>query len=67
MYSVARARSILRKYNKKTPELSEFNNINLENIEKILINEFNKYPLIIELASKKDNPAILTEYLLNLS
>ena len=67
MYAFARANSILWKYWKKIPNFKDIELKNLENIEKILINQFNKYPLIIKKASENDNPAILAEYLLTLA
>lgn len=67
MYAFARAKSILWKYSNNIPDLNDIELNKLEDIEKKIINQFNKYPLIIKNASDNDNPAILAEYLLNLS
>jgi len=67
MYAFARAKSILWKYSKEIPNFDDIEFNKLEDIEKILINQFNKYPLVIKNASENDNPAILAEYVLNLS
>jgi arginyl-tRNA synthetase len=67
VYSICRANSIISKYNKQIPNVSNFKDVNLEDIEKTLILEINRYPLIIQQASSSDNPAVLTEYLSNLA
>lgn len=68
LYSIIRAKSILAKIDKI--ENINFDNINVEkldNIEKNIINEINRYPLVITHAQKNDNPSILAEFILNLS
>lgn len=67
MYSVARARSILTKYWSNIPDINDIDFSHLEDIEKIIINDLNKYPLIVDYANSTDNPAVLCEYLLSLS
>lgn len=68
MYSIVRANSILAKINNL--DAITFENIHtykLDNIEKIIINEINRYPLIVKQAQENDNPATLVDFLLNLS
>lgn len=68
MYSVVRAKSILSRINSIND--INFNNVNIEkldNIEKIIINEINRYPLLLKQAQENDNPATLVEFILNLS
>ena len=68
MYSIARARSILNRVDNLNN--ISFENINvdkLNNIEKIIINEINRYPLVINKSQENDNPSMLIEFLWNLS
>jgi arginyl-tRNA synthetase len=66
MYSIVRAKSILTKI-ENLNNLKIKNSDKLDNIEKIIINEINKYPLIVKQAQENDNPATLVEFILNLS
>jgi arginyl-tRNA synthetase len=68
IYSICRAKSILRRYWKDVPSIENIDSdIELENIEKSIITQFSKFTLIVKKAAKLDNPAILAEYLLQLS
>lgn len=68
MYSIVRAKSILAKIdNLDKISLENIDICKLDNIEKIIINEINRYPLIIKQAQENDNPSTLIDYVLNLS
>lgn len=69
MYSIARARSILRKSDKKVADIDinslDFSKLELTEIS--LIKKVSELPRIILKASETDNPAVLAEYLLHLA
>lgn len=69
MYSIARARSILRKSDKKVVDLdvSRLDLSTLEFIEINLIKKVAELPRIILKTGETDNPAVLAEYLLHLA
>lgn len=68
MYSIVRAKSILAKIeNLENIKFENVVNIKLDNIEKIIINEINRYPLVVNQAQENDNPSTLVEFILNLS
>jgi len=68
MYSIVRAKSILAKIdNLNEITLKNVHAYKLDNIEKIIINEINRYPLVVKYAQENDNPHTLIDYLLNLS
>ncbi len=63
LYTVVRANSILKKiWDTKIEKAQE----PLNKIEKILINEMNRFPLVIKEALEKNNPSVLVEFMLNL-
>jgi arginyl-tRNA synthetase len=69
MYSIARARSILRKSDKKVSDI-DIDSLDLTKLEQIEINLIKKVaelPRIILKAGDTDNPAVLAEYLLHLA
>ncbi|MEI6296707.1 MAG: arginine--tRNA ligase [bacterium] len=69
MYSIARAKSILRKSDKKITDLDIYK-LDLSILEPTEINLLKKIadlPKVILKASETDNPATLAEYLLNLA
>lgn len=69
MYSIARAKSILRKSDKKIGDL-KLNEIDfslLENSEINLLKKVAGFPNIVLKAGKTDNPATLAEFLLHLA
>ena len=68
MYSIVRANSILKKIDKV--EEIKVENIkidSLENIEKQILNEILRLPLVVKQAWESSNPSVLVEYILNLS
>jgi len=74
IYSIVRAKSILNKiedldyFEFDLSEVYEFDyESSLEETERIIINDFNRYPIIIKTAQENDNPSILADYILNLS
>lgn len=67
IYTACRAKSILKKSSIKIPKIDDVKLNSLEEIEKTIILELNKYPFVLSEASKKDNPAILIEYIMKLS
>ncbi len=68
MYSIVRANSILA----KIEELDDikFKDVEIEklyNIEKQILNEITRFPFVVKQASENSNPAIIIEFVLNLS
>jgi len=66
-YSSCRAKSILNKSNREVTSIDNFQIQDLQEKEKTIINEINKYPSIVLKASNKDDPSILTTYLYQLA
>ena len=67
IYSICRANSIMNKAGSAKYDIWDFKGICLESIEKTIINELTRYPIIVKNATKHDNPAILTDYLSKLA
>ncbi|HRY62197.1 MAG TPA: arginine--tRNA ligase [Candidatus Paceibacterota bacterium] len=69
MYSIARARSILRKSDKKVEDINidtlDFSK--LENVEISLIKKVAELPIVVRKAAETDNPATLAEHLLHIA
>lgn len=66
LYSIARANSILDKIKiDLNPENINFDK--LENIEKIILLELTRFPLVVKQAFENHNPAIIIDFVLNLS
>jgi len=68
MYSIVRANSILAKIdNLDEIKLEDVDLENLDNIEKQILNEITRFPLVVKQASENSNPAVIIEFVLNLS
>jgi arginyl-tRNA synthetase len=68
MYSIVRANSILKKvWDFKFSEFEKIDIENLDNIEKQILNEITKFPLIVKQAWENHNPAVIAEFTLTLS
>jgi arginyl-tRNA synthetase len=68
MYSIVRANSIISKIDNL--EEIKFENIEIENLDKIekqILNELTKFPLVLKNACINSNPATLIEFTLNLA
>lgn len=64
LYTVVRANSILKKiWDREIKDTGE----PLNKIERILINEINRFPLVIREALEKNNPSVLVEFLVSFS
>jgi len=67
MYSIVRAKSILRKIDNFDESNFDIKNENLENIEKQILNEITRFPLVVKQAWESHNPAVITEFALTLA
>jgi arginyl-tRNA synthetase len=67
VYSACRARSILRRYDKPVPHLSEIDTFELSDQEALLISNILEFPGKVAKAADEDNPSILVRHLLDIA
>jgi len=63
IYASCRAKSILRKYGKKLPEIADIDASIINDTEADIIKKLLEFPQVVAKAAREDDPVKVTEYL----